>query len=68
MSGLQQGKSYNYQLTQDVDPDNDQLIFTYRSNDHAIFSGLKLTVNLGSSTRVINLMELEGGGDKVRKV
>ena len=58
--------TYYFALSQDVDPDNDQLLMTYRSNDEAIFSGLKLSINTGSTNRVIDLMNLEGGGDEVR--
>lgn len=69
VTGLAQGKTYSYPLTQDVDPDNDQLIMTYRSPDAAVFSGMKLSVNLGSSTRVIDLLKLDGAlpdvGDEV---
>lgn len=64
ISGLQKGMTYYFALSQDVDPDNDQLLMTYRSNDEAIFSGLKLSINTGSTNRVIDLMNLEGGGDE----
>ena len=40
---------------------------TYRNADEAVFSEMKVRVNLGSTTRVINLMNLDGGGDDVRK-
>jgi len=64
VSGLSVGKTYSYPLSQDIDPDNDQILMTYRDGDQAIFSGMKLTVNLGSATRIIDFFKLAGQDEK----
>lgn len=63
VTGWQSGRSYSVDLKEQINPDFDQILMTYRNADEAVFSEMKVRVNLGSTTRVINLMNLDGGGD-----
>ena len=43
VTGFNKGSGGRVDLTQDVDPDNDQLLMTFRSNDEVIFNCKLLT-------------------------
>jgi len=63
VTGFVKGSGGRVDLTQDVDPDNDQLLMTFRDNDEVIFDAMKVNVQLGSSSRLIDLFKLDGMKD-----
>jgi hypothetical protein len=56
-------QGYRFYMPDQVDPDNDMIFMTYRSSNEAIFSSIRMDVNLSTGTRIIDLMNFEGGKD-----
>jgi hypothetical protein len=59
-------QGYRFYMPDMVDPDNDMIFMTYRSSDEAIFASIRMDVNLSTGTRIIDLMNFDGGKDNVR--
>ena len=66
ITGLEKiGETYQIHLNQQIDVENDQLLMTYRSNDEAVFAGMRVFVDLGGSYIVKDVFKMEGFPQRV---